>query len=280
MNDSIQVHETTFETIDGFTLYECSWLLDEPKGIVLITHGIAEHCGRYDHVARTFCEAGYCTVSFDLRGHGQSSGKRNYINRFSDYLDDLSEVLDRVKKSYPGVPIFLMGHSMGGGIVTLFAMERNPDVKGLLLSAPSVKVSDDLSPFLQKISGVLSALVPSLPAIKLDNSIISKDPKVMEAYDSDPLNYRKGILARTGAEVLKSTKQISEGCEVIDLPILIMHGGDDKLVDLSGSEMLYEKVSSHDKTLKIYDGLYHEILNEPEQDMVKADIIDWLDKHI
>ncbi|MCF7808408.1 MAG: lysophospholipase [Candidatus Marinimicrobia bacterium] len=280
MNDSVHMHETTFETIDGFSLYECSWLLDEPKGIVLICHGIAEHCGRYDHVARSLCEAGYGVVAFDLRGHGKSSGKRNYVDSFSDYLDDLGEVLDRLKKTYPGIPVFLMGHSMGGGIVTLFAMERHPDVKGLLLSAPSAKVSDDLSPLLQKISGILSALAPKLPAIKLDNSFISKDPKVREAYDSDPLNYRKGILARTGAEVLKSTKQISEGCNAIEEPILIMHGTEDKLADMSGSEMLYEKVASKDKTLKRYEGLYHEILNEPEQDIVKADIIQWLDDHI
>lgn len=280
MNDSIQVIETTHETVDGISLFERTWLLDEPKGIIVICHGIAEHSGRYDHVARSLCIAGYGVVSFDLRGHGKSSGKRNYIDRFSDYLDDLGETLDRVNKTYPNTSIFLMGHSMGGGIATLFAMERAPKVSGLLLSAPSAKVSEDLSPFLQKISGVLSALVPGLPAIKLDNSFISKDPKVMEAYDNDPLNYRKGILARTAAEVLESTKKISDGCGAIDLPILIMHGTEDKLADMSGSEMLYEKVSSEDKTLKLYEGLYHEILNEPEQDMVKADIIDWLDRHV
>ena len=280
MNDPIQVSETTFKTVDGFTLHEISWLLDLPKGVVLICHGIAEHSGRYDHVARSICAAGYSVVSFDLRGHGKSSGKRTYVNRFSDYLDDLGDALARVKSDYPQVPIFLLGHSMGGGIIAQYAIERDLDVNGLLLSAPSAKVADDLSPFLQKISGVLSAIAPRLPVLKLDNSFISKDPKVKEAYDNDPLNYREKLLARTGAEILESTKKISAGCDAIELPILIMHGKADKLTDISGSEMLYEKVSSEDKTLKLYEGLYHEILNEPEQDMVKADIIAWLDAHV
>ena len=280
MNDSIRVNETTFNTVDGFTLLERSWVLDMPKGIVLICHGIAEHSGRYDHVARSLCKAGYGVVSFDLRGHGKSSGKRTYINRFSDYLDDLGDEFGRVKSAYPKAPVFLMGHSMGGGIATLFVMERNPDVRGLLLSAPSAKVSEDLSPLLQKISGLLSVLFPTLPVLKLDNTFISKDPKVREAYDSDPLNYRKKLLARTGSEILKSTQAVSSGCSAINLPILIMHGSADKLVEVAGSQMLYERVSSTDKTLKLYDGLYHEILNEPEQDMVKADIIQWLDNHI
>jgi len=280
MSDSIQVSDTTFKTTDGFTLYECTWQIEAPKGVVLICHGIAEHSGRYDHVARSLCSAGYNVVSFDLRGHGKSSGKRTYINRFSDYLDDFGEVLNRVTKTYQGIPVFLMGHSMGGGIVALFTMKRKTKVQGLLLSAPTAKVSEDLSPLLQKISGVLSALVPWLPVLKLDNAFISKDPMVMEAYDSDPLNYRKKLLARTGSEILKSTQEISADCKIIQLPIFIMHGSEDKLVEIAGSEMLYNKVSSVDKTLKVYDGLYHEILNEPEQDIVKADIIDWLEKHI
>jgi len=245
-----------------------------------VPHGVAEHSGRYAHVAQSLVDAGYTVVGFDLRGHGKSSGKRNYINSFQDYLNDLQEVLNRTKASYPDLPLFLFGHSMGGGIVTLFTIERNPDVKGVLLSGPSVKVSDDISPFLQKISGVISAILPKLPVIKLESTDISKDPEVVKAYDEDPLNYRGGILARTGSELLNATKTITARSHVIDLPILIMHGDSDKLADKSGSEMLYANVSSTDKTLKIYAGLYHEILNEPEQDQVKADIINWLNAHV
>ena len=272
--------EVTFTTADNFDIFEQTWPCKEAKGVVLITHGVAEHSGRYAHVAQSLVDAGYTVVGFDLRGHGKSSGKRNYINSFQDYLNDLQEVLNRTKASYPDLPLFLFGHSMGGGIVTLFTIERNPDVKGVLLSGPSVKVSDDISPFLQKISGVISAILPKLPVIKLESTDISKDPQVVKAYDEDPLNYRGGILARTGSEFLNATKTITARSHVIDLPILIMHGDSDKLADKSGSEMLYANVSSTDKTLKIYAGLYHEILNEPEQDQVKADIINWLNAHV
>jgi len=273
-------NEVVFTTADNFEIYEQTWSSKDAKGVVIITHGIAEHCGRYGHVAQALVEAGYTTIGFDLRGHGKSSGKRNYINSFQDYLSDLREVINRAKINFPDLPLFLYGHSMGGGIVTLFTIERNPEVSGVLLSGPSVKISEDISPFLQKVSGILSALVPKLPAVKLDSADISKDPEVVKAYDEDPLNYRGGILARTAAELLNATKTITAHSKVIDVPILIMHGGKDKLAEVVGSEMLYENVSSPDKTLKIYDGLYHEIHNEPEQDEVIADMVKWLDVHI
>ena len=272
--------ETTFTTADNFTVFEQTWKADTPRGIVLITHGIAEHSGRYDHVAQSLVAGGFSVIGFDLRGHGKSSGRRNYVNSFQEYLNDLQDVLTRAKKTYPDLPLFLFGHSMGGGIVALYTIERKPDVSGILLSAASVKVSDEISPLLQKLSGIISAIFPKLPVVKLESKDISKDPKVVEAYDTDPLNYRGGVLARTGAELLNSTKKISAHAAAISLPILIMHGSSDKLADISGSEMLFEKVSSKDKTLKLYDGLYHEILNEPEQDQVKADILSWLLAHI
>jgi len=272
--------EVTFTNADNFDIFEQTWSCKKAKGVVLITHGIAEHSGRYAHVAQSLVEGGYTVVSFDLRGHGKSSGKRNFVKSFQGYLNDHQEVLDRTLKTYPDLPLFLFGHSMGGGIVTLFTIERNPQVKGVLLSAASVKVSDDISPFLQKISSLLSVILPKLPVLKLESDDISKDPEVRVDYDNDPLNYRGAILARTGAELLKATKTITARSSAIDLPILIMHGSLDKLADVSGSKMLYANVSSADKTLKIYEGLYHEILNEPEQDEVKKDIIDWLNTHI
>lgn len=272
--------ETTFKTPDHFELFEQTWSRKDAKGIIIITHGIAEHSNRYEHVAQSLVEAGYEVIGFDLRGHGRSSGKRNYVNAFKDYLVDFQAVIDRAEMNYPGLPLFLFGHSMGGEIVGLYLIECKSQISGALLSAPSVKVSEDLSPFLQKISGILSIVLPKLPAVKLSSADLSKDPAVVKAYDEDTLNYRKGILARTGSEVLKTTKVIMENASRINLPILIMHGGADKVADVSGSEMFYKTVQSEDKTLKIYEGLYHEIFNEPEQDEVKQDMIDWLNAHI
>lgn len=279
MTNSVVSNEITFKSPDDIELFERSWILSGARAVILITHGIAEHSGRYTHLAQALNNANYSVIAFDLRGHGQSSGKRNYISSFQDYLDDLGAVLERTRKASSNKPVFLCGHSMGGGIVTQYIIERNPQVNGAILSAPSVKVSDDISPFLQKISGILSVLTPTLPAVKIDSSFISKDPQVVAAYDSDPLNYRGGVLARTGAELLKSTRQINKSMPAFSLPVLIMHGLQDKLADVAGSQILYEQISSKDKTLKLYEGLYHEIFNEPEKDQVIREMIEWLNNH-
>jgi alpha-beta hydrolase superfamily lysophospholipase len=280
MAEEIIPSQELFNTVDNYSIFEQTWFCEQARGIVIITHGVAEHSGRYEHVAQSLVQAGYTVVAYDLRGHGKSSGKRNFVNSFQDYLNDLATVLIRAKAKAPRLPVFLFGHSMGGGIVTLFSIQKQPEVQGLLLSGPSVKISDDISPLLQKISGVLSVIVPKLPAVKLNSADICRDPEVVAAYDADPLNYRGGILARTGAEIIKATRQITAGSAAITLPILIMHGTADKLADVSGSQELYDAVGSQDKTLKLYKGFYHEILNDPEQDLVKADMIAWLDAHL
>jgi len=276
---SIKTKEDYFQASDDVSIYEKITETENAKGVVILVHGIAEHIGRYDYTTAFLAENGYNTVGWDLRGHGRSSGKRIYVQRFHQYLDDLNEILNRTRSVFPGLPVFLLGHSMGGGIVTLFAIEYSPDIAGLLLSAPSQKISDDISPFMQKLSKTISVIMPKLPALKLDSSGISRDPEVVKSYDTDPLNYRKGILARTGAEILKATEIIGKRMPEITSPVLIMHGTDDRLSDPEGSKNFYKSISSADKTIKFYEGLYHEILNEPEKDRVLTDITDWLNNH-
>ena len=150
----------------------------------------------------------------------------------------------------------------------------------MVLFAPAVKISDDISPFLQKISGLLGRLVPKLPLVKLDSSGISRIPEVVEKYDNDPLVYRKGCLARTGAEIIKATKRIRSEVESFTLPVLIMHGTADNLSDIEGSKMLYEGVKSADKILKLYDGYYHEIWHDLGKEKVWKDFLDWINAHI
>ncbi len=273
---SIQSREAFFKTFDGLSLYRKTTEIEKPKGVIILVHGIAEHIGRYDYTTSFLANHGYNVVGWDLRGHGKSSGKRIYIRRFHQYLDDLKEILNQTQSAFPGLPVFLLGHSMGGGIVTLFVIEKNPPVAGILLSGPSLKISNDISPFMQKLSKIISVILPKLPALKLDSAGISRDPEVVKSYDTDPLNYRKGILARTGAEILKATGIISTRMSEIRCPAFIMHGSADKLSDPSGSQTFFDGISSADKTLKFYDGLYHEILNEPEKDSVLNDIVDWL----
>jgi len=275
-------HDTgRFKTADDLNLFEQWWRPEEnPKATVIIVHGYAEHSTRYTHVAEHLVNNGYAIETFDLRGHGQSEGKRAFVRSFDEYLGDLEQFLERVKQRIKAKNTFLLGHSMGGAIVSLFAITRKPDIKGLILSGPALKISDDISPLLVRLSSIIGTFLPRLPTIKLDSSGISRDPEVVRRYDNDPLVYRGGIPARTGAEITGATRMIQAGMESISLPLLILHGSDDRLADPEGSKSLYERAQSKDKALKLYEGYYHEVMNEPEKEMVLADIVEWTEGHL
>ncbi len=277
----IQHSEGYFTASQGAQLYQQWWLPQaEMRGLVVICHGIAEHSGRYAHVARALCTQGYGAGSFDLINHGQSGNRSIFVDSFDHYLADIDIFLKQALQKAAGKPVFMLGHSMGGTITTLYVITRQlHKLRGIILSAPAVKIGSDISPFLIKISGILSALTPHLKIVTLDNSSISKDPEVMQRYDADPLNYREGVPARTGAELNRAIGRIQANFKAIQLPFLLMHGTADRLADINGSHMLYEQAASEDKTFKTYEGLYHEIMNEPEKETVFSDIITWLNAH-
>ena len=275
-------HQTSSQqTADNLTLFTQSWRPDgEAKAAVLIIHGLAEHSGRYEHVAQAFVSAGYAVYSFDGRGHGQSSGSNAYFDSLDLYLSDIDLIMAQMQKENAGIPHFLLGHSMGGAMATLFTITRQPAINGLVLSGPLIKQGGDVPAILLKLAPILGKWLPKLPALKLDGTTISRDPAVIEWYNNDPHNFRGGIPARTGANLIEATDRIQAGMSSISLPILIMHGSDDRLVTPEGSQLLYDSVNSVDKTLKFYDGLYHEIFNEPEKDEVLADTVTWCDVHL
>lgn len=273
-------NEGTFVSKDDVKLFEQYWQpANELKANIIIIHGLAEHSGRYVHVADYLVNHGYAVATFDLRSHGQSDGKKTFIRSFDDFLSDVDLFLKRVRERHPNQKLFLLGHSMGGTITTLFALTRTPDVKGLILSSATLKLSDTISPFLVRISAVLGMLAPKLTTITIDSSAISRDPDVVKKYDTDPLVYRGGIPARTGAEFNRAIKLIQGQMELVTLPLLILAGTADRLSDPAGSQQLYERAQAKDKTLKLYEGFYHEILNEPEKEMVLSDIVRWLEAH-
>jgi acylglycerol lipase len=277
----IQYEEGMFKTNDGLNLYEQRWQPGkQPKAVIVIIHGYAEHSGRHVHVADYLVNHGYTVETFDLRSHGRSEGKNTHIRSFDEFLSDVDLFLKRVKERHPNKNLFLLGHSMGGTIAVLFAITRKPDLKGIILTGATLKISDEISPFLVRISSILGKLVPKLPTIKIDCNAISRDPEVVKKYDNDPLVYRGGIPARTGAEFTRATKLIQKQMEFVTLPLLILSGTADRLSDPEGSKQLYEQAQSKDKTLKLYDGFYHEILNEPEKKKVLADIVEWLEVHV
>lgn len=273
--------EGTFKGQKNLNLYYQCWLPSgEPKAILLVVNGLAEHSGRYQNLVDYFVPKGYAVYSYDHRGHGRSEGARCYVERFSEYVDDLKSFFDIVRGEHKEAKVFLIGHSMGGTIATAYAIRYQQDLAGLLLSAATLKVGSTASPVLIAMAGILSALLPKMGTIVIDAPAISRDKAVVHAYVNDPLVYRGKIPARMGAELVKTVQELPSKMPEITLPILIMQGTIDRLSAPAGSQMLYERISSKDRTLKLYEGFYHEIFNEPQREQVFKDIEAWLASHI
>ena len=258
-----------------------NWLpKTDVKAVILIVHGLAEHINRYNHVGDFFSSHGFAVEGFDLRGHGNSDGKRAYIHSIFDLASDLKKYIQYIKQKYSDEKIFVLGHSMGGEVACLYSIKYPSEFSGLILTGAVIKVSDDISPLLQKLSGFIAAILPTLPTTKIDSNGISQDKKIIDLYNNDPLVYRGGTLARTGSEIIKGTKYINKNMKKITNPILILHGTSDRLADPNGSSQLYNGISSTDKTIKLYKDYFHEILNEPKKEQVMNDIIQWINERL
>jgi alpha-beta hydrolase superfamily lysophospholipase len=274
-------HETgTYTAPDGVKLFTQHWLPpDDPKAVLFLVHGLAEHSGRYAHVAAFMVARGYAVYTMDLRGHGESPGLRGYIDRFTVYLDDLHGYLQTVKAAHPDRKVFIIGHSMGGVLSLNFTARYQSELAGMITSGAPLAAGEAVSPAVLALTKVLSTILPRLPVMALDAGTVSRDPAVREAYDNDPLNYRGKIRARLGAEIVALMDGARAGLRTITIPALAMHGGEDSLSDPASLPLIAEQIGSADLTHKLYDGLYHEIFNEPEQDEVLGDVADWLDAH-
>lgn len=265
----------------GAKLHVTHWLPEgRPRAIVLLAHGYAEHAGRYNHVAKRLTDAGYALYAIDHWGHGRSDGTPGFVPRFSAFTDGMAELLTLVEVNHGDTPRLLLGHSMGGLIATLFLIERQQAFVAAALSGPGILPAAPPSRFTVWISRFLSRFFPRLGVLALDAKGVSRDPAVVAAYQADPLVYPGKIGARLGKEFMDAMAAAQAGAPEITLPILIQHGEADRLTAPDGSRYLFEHVSSADKLLKIYPGLFHEIYNEPEQGVVLDDLVGWFDAHI
>jgi len=202
------------------------------------------------------------------------------VERFNDYTKTLNKYLEMIRKWLPEKPIFLIGHSMGGLISAAYLLEYQDELSGTVLSGPSIKVPDNISQATIFLGKMLSIIMPKAGTIQLDAEGISRDPAVVDKYVNDPLVYKGKISARLGAELLKVMQRVTDQASKIRLPIMIVQGSDDKLVDPSGARLLYDLVSSKDKTIRIYNGFYHEVFNEPEHEQVLNDVKTWIETHL
>jgi alpha-beta hydrolase superfamily lysophospholipase len=269
--------QETLSGSNGDAIYAQSWLPGgAPKAALLLLHGLAEHSGRYMNLVEHLVQVGYAVYTFDLVGHGHSEGERAYVRRFSEYSAMVDAYQAQVRERAPRVPLFAFGHSMGAVIAADYVLSHDSELSGIVLSGLSVEMPADVTPATILAAKVLSALAPKLRVQALASSTLSRDPAVVQGYDEDPLVYRGRIPARTGVELLQAQDRVLAHAHQITLPVLMVHGGEDRLCPLRAARSFYESLGSPDKTLQVYEGFYHEVCNEPERDLVLDDIAAWI----
>ena len=270
--------EGFFQGVRGARIYWQCWLPGgEPKAAILIVHGLGEHSGRYGNVVNHLVPSGYAVYGMDHLGHGKSEGTREYVERF----EDLTETLDRyravVQQAQPDKPLFLYGHSLGGLIGAYYDLDCHDGLAGAVLSGPLIRVPKNVSPVTVLMGRVLSRLLPKAGVVPLDPTGVSRDPAVVDAYVRDPLVFHGKTPARLAAEMLRAMQRVTAEAAKITLPVILVQGSADRLVNPDDARFLHDAVSSADKTLKVYEGLYHEVHNEPERATVLQDIETWLE---
>lgn len=269
-----------FETKDGVKLYYERQAPKKPKAVLVFQHGLNEHCGRYAHVVERFGDD-FAVYVFDLRGHGRSEGTRSFASSIDDFTADLDEFLGVVRKQNPGAALFLVAHSLGGQIALNYLADypKHP-LSGVITSSANVRIGWKVHPLKHAVGLQLAKYWPKFrfPG-EVDPKWISHDSGVIEAYRKDPL-VPQYVTAGIAGAVLKNQGIILDKAPRIKTPALLMHAGDDRISSPQGTKDFFAKLASKDKTLKIYEGLYHELFNETEKERVFDDVETWLKKRI
>jgi len=275
-------------TARGETLFtQCWWPRPsstvKPRALVVVMHGLNEHSGRYDHLARRLNDIGIKVYGMDWTGHGGSDGLHGYVQSLDHAVNDLKMYLKKVSAENPGLPCFCFGHSTGGGIILKAALD--PDVEtlisGVVLTSPAVRVQP-AHPIIAAMAPIFALIAPRYQwtASHRNGPPVSRDPEALRAKYADQLVFTGAIRVRTGYEILRLTSYLQQHLQRVAVPLLVMHGADDLVTDPEGSRALYERASSADKSLRLYHGLLHDLLIEPEKDRVMDDIVAWLSRRL
>lgn len=283
---SIRRSESSARTPAGLWLFQRAWLpapgrsgepqIPDAQCALLLVHGLAEHSGRYEHVASWFAARGCAVYAYDQRGHGRSDGERCHVRRFGEYLDDLETVLTRVRNAHPELPIFLLGHSMGGLVVAAFLAERGPAVAGAVTTGAALAISARLAGPRLLAARLARGLLPRLRVpIGIDPGGLSRDAEVVRAYVEDPLVERR-VSVSLAVELARASRRTLDLGSRIGVPMLLLHGEEDPVCSPLGTAGLQATLLVPGTRLRSYPSLRHEILNEPERSVVLQDIFEWL----
>ncbi|HEY0334057.1 MAG TPA: alpha/beta hydrolase [Stenotrophomonas sp.] len=260
-------------------LFVRTWHPAQPaRAVVAIVPGFSSHSGHYLWPAEQLTQRGYAVYAVDLRGRGKSSGTRFHVEKFDDYLADVDTMMALVGARDPGLPVFLLGHSAGGVVATAYALAHQRELSGLVCEsyALAVPAPDAVLGFVRWISRYL----PKLRVLKLPNKEFSRRPEVVAALEADPLIAGESQTALTVAQMLEGIDRLKRGFGNLTLPVLIMHGSADKVTLPKGSQLFYADAGAADKTLKIYEGHYHDLLSDLQHEIPMEDIARWLEAHL
>jgi acylglycerol lipase len=274
-----EITEGRFVGVDGLRIFYRSWRPDGvARGLVVLVHGFNSHSGYYLWVASQLTAAGLAVYALDHRGRGQSDGERFYVEEVADYVADLATFVTLAKAEHPGLPVFMLGHSAGGVISCTYALKHQQELAGLICESFAFQVpAPDIA--LAILKGI-GHVAPHAHVFKLKNKDFSRDPAVVRLMDEDPLIDNEVQPALTVAEMVRADERLEREFPSITLPVFIIHGTEDKATKPSGSRLFYETAGSNDKTLKLYEGYAHDLLNDVGKEAVMDDIVQWIDARL
>jgi acylglycerol lipase len=274
-----QEKTSKFEDKDGLQIFTRTWLPEgKAHASIVIVPGFNSHSGYYKWTAAQFVAQNYAVYAIDLQGRGQSDGERFYVQDFNDYVSEVAQLVNIVKSEQPGLPIYVLGHSAGGVVACSYALDHQNEINGLICESFAYQVP--APDFALAVLKGLSHIAPHAHVLKLKNEDFSRDAQVVEIMNNDPLIAHEVQPTKTVAQMVIADERLKKEFPSITLPVLILHGTEDKATKPSGSQFFYDTTGSADKTIKLYEGHYHDLLNDVDKEIVIADILQWLTKQM
>ena len=272
--------ESSFQGVGGLNIATRSWrpAAGTPRATVVIVPGFNSHSGYYGWVAGQLVSNDLTVYTIDLRGRGKSDGERFYVQNFDDYVSDVATFISIVKEQEPDLPLFILGHSAGGVVACVYTLDHQQELAGLICESFAFQVP--APDFALAVLKGLSHIAPHAHVLKLHNEDFSRDPKVVEFMNNDPLIAHEAQPTQTVAAMVRADERLKKELPQITLPVLILHGTNDKATKPAGSQYFYDTTGSQDKTLKLYEGHFHDLLNDLDKETVMADIQHWINERI